>query len=291
MSGVVLPTWTDRFLAELGEHMNTMDAEIAGAEEEGGEALEPYLQYGTTPEERHENFCMDKYDEYRSTALATRAAIPGLKAMGDGTIVFPKDTTQEDISRYQELTKRQMVQDLRATCFRIALELTTPADIDFITTCKDGPDELEKIRKRVDLVGSQHCAFEGCKKQGVVFCKGCDSAGYCSAEHFVEDDKHTGMECQFAAYVVEAGHVKEWARVLRGESGTDAAFRTKEKRFAGFRDGECAADDCSQGGCTKACVKCKEAHYCHKEHQTADWKAQHKDECRRIVEAKETSLK
>ena len=285
MPGVALPTWTDRFLVALDEHMKTVDAKIARAEKEGGEALEPYLKYGTSPTDRHENFCVEEYDAYRSAALAKRANIPGLKAMGDGTIVFPKDTPGIDIERYQALNRGQMVEDLRATCFRIVFGLTTPADIDFISTCKNGPDELDKVRKRVDLIGSNKCAFEGCKKQGVVFCKVCDTAGYCSGGHLGEDDAHNGMECDFAAHVVKNAHVKQWAGVLRGDAGTNTSFHTKEKRLAEFRARKCAEDECLESGCTKVCAVCRQAYYCGPEHQTADWRARHKVECRIICAA------
>ncbi len=286
MLGVVLPTWTDRFHADMATYMKTVDAEIADAEQKGDEALEPYLKYGTTSAKRHENFCVEKYDAYRSTALAERANIPGLKAMGNGTIVIPKGTPQEDVARYKEMNEKQFYDDLRAACFRAVLKLSTDTDTDFIAVRPEGQDVLDAVHARLAVIGSKDCAFEDCNKQGVLFCKKCDTAGYCTVGHAEADDKHKDMECEFAAYVVEQGHVKQWVGVLRGDDGVDTAFHTKEKRLADFRARKCAADDCSKVGCTKVCAKCREAYYCDTAHQTEDWHTRHRDECRRMLAAK-----
>ncbi len=285
MPGVVLPTWTERFLADQGAHMKKVDAEITLAELEGGEALAPYLKYGTTATERQENFCVAKYDDYRSLAMAEHTGIPGLKVMGNDTVVFPKDTPQEEIARYKEVTEMQFYDDLRAACFRVVLKFATDADTDFVAARSEGPDVLDAVHKRVALIGSNHCAFEECKKQGVIFCTKCDTAGYCTMEHLSNGDKHKGMECDFAAYVVENGHVKQWVGVLRGDDGADTSYHTKEKRLAEFRTRKCATE-CSKAGCTMVCAKCREAHYCNAVHQTADWRSRHRTECRRIVAAK-----
>ena len=285
MPGVVLPTWTERFHAGMDAYLKTLDAEIADAEQKGGEALEPYLKYGTTPTERHENFCVEKYDERRSEAMAKNAGIPGLKLMGNNTVIIPKDTPQELITHYKEVRAAQHFDDLRAACYRIVLGFSTDVDTSFIAAIPEGPDVLGAVRERVALIGSKNCAFEGCKKQGVIFCKKCDSAGYCCVEHLSKGAKHDGIECDFAAYVVETAHVKQWAGVLRGDAGMDTAYHEKEKRLAAFRARKCGAE-CSKGGCTMVCAKCREAHYCDTTHQTADWRGGHREECRRIVAAK-----
>jgi hypothetical protein len=250
--------------------------ELAKAELLGGSALEPYMQFGSTPEERSRRLLIlafnDKYVESGGAAEADALTMSqdGVCRLADGT-----ECTRVHLAQVHTLSQSDTAEDRQVL-----------AEADATLAGRVREATVQRLSRLLVL----SCSYPGCSANRSWNCTRCGVAGYCTTEHANGDYLHQFGECGSVLSGGNAGEADEWVDMLNADDVlltlASCSANMKANRVRTFRKPKCAHQGCSVKQGLSKCTGCEEARYCSRTCQAADWRPRHKDECKFIAMAK-----